>query len=49
MAQSSTWCYQLEVGSDIRIDHNNAAKTLDSTKKTRPASREAAPGDKTSN
>jgi hypothetical protein len=36
MAQSSTWCYQLEVGSDIRIDHHKAAKTLDSTKKNSP-------------
>jgi len=36
MAKSSTWCYQLEVGSDIRINHHNAAKTLDSHKKDSP-------------
>jgi hypothetical protein len=36
MAQSSTGCYPLEGGSGIRINHHDAAKTLDSPEMDAP-------------
>jgi hypothetical protein len=38
MTQSSTWCYQREGSSGIRVNYHDAAENLDSLKKARPAS-----------